>query len=64
MWVINYEHKSFGLSGSPLETERKIYHNEVDFRKALGELLINANDRSIHRLRYHYETEEVVIGEM
>ncbi|USI45391.1 hypothetical protein [Leuconostoc mesenteroides] len=64
MWIINYEHKELGLSGSPLETERKIYNNEVDFRKALGELLINANNRDVFRLRYHYETAEVVIGEM
>ena len=63
MWIINYECKSFGLAGTPLETERKVFHNEIDFKKALGELLINENSQSIHRLRYHYETEEVVIGE-
>lgn len=64
MWIINYECKSFGLAGTPLETERKVFHNEIDFKKALGELLINENSQSIHRLRYHYETEEVVIGKI
>lgn len=64
MWIINYEHKSFGLSGAPMETEREIYNTKEEFKKALGELLINANNRDVFRLRYHYETEEVVIGEM
>ena len=64
MWIINYEYKSFGLSGTPLETERKVFNSEVDFKKALGELLINSNNLSIRRLRYHYETEEVIIGKI
>ncbi|QAR69382.1 hypothetical protein EQI52_06105 [Leuconostoc mesenteroides] len=64
MWIINYEHKPFGLSGSPVGTARETYNNEVDFRKALGELFINANNRSIFRLRYHYETEEEVVGKI
>lgn len=64
MWIIDYEYKSSGLSGAPTETEREIYNTKEVFRKALGELLINENNRDVFRLRYHYETEEVVIGEM
>ncbi|TJY30603.1 hypothetical protein [Leuconostoc mesenteroides] len=62
MWIINYEYKPFGLSGSPKEAEREKYNTENEFKKSLGKLLINENDRSIQRIRYHYETEEVVIG--
>lgn len=63
MWIINYEYKPSGLSGTPRETKRETYNTKKEFRKALGELLINANNRDVFRLRYHYETEEVVIGE-
>lgn len=63
MWIINYEYKSSVLSGALTETEREIYNTKEKFRKALGKLLINENNRDVFRLRCHYETEEVVIGE-
>ena len=63
MWIINYEYKSSGLSGTSMKTEREIYNTKDEFRKALGELLINVNNRDVFHIRYHYETEEVVIGE-
>lgn len=52
MWIINYEHKLFGSSGSPVETTRETYNTEDEFRKALGELLVNSNNRGIFRLLY------------
>lgn len=64
MWIINYEYKPSGLSGTPTETKRETYNTRDEFRKALGELLINSNNLAVLRLRYHYETAEVVIGEM
>jgi len=61
MWIINYEHASSGLSGAPLETVTIKYDSESEFRIALGKLLVE-NNTDYFRLRYHYETEEVVIG--
>ncbi|MCJ2158604.1 hypothetical protein [Leuconostoc mesenteroides] len=55
--------KPFGLSGTPTETKIEIYNTKEECRKPLGELLINENGCDVFRLRYHYETDEVVTGE-
>lgn len=51
MWIINFEYKPSGLSGTPIETKRETYNTRDEFRKALGELLINSNNRAVFRLR-------------